>query len=120
MKLIRPVLLIFIMSVFITACVKDPGPIPVNMSRIKVQCTGISAGYTYTIFVNIAGTSQQVGSKKLGCLLYDAVYFDVSVPPNAYDVKADSTIVETVTFSGPGEEKTVRIHMFVIKYTESA
>lgn len=116
MKLIRSVL--FITIIFVAACVKDPGPIPPDMSRIKVQCTGFSMGYSHIISVNIAATNQEVGEQKLGCLLYDAVYFDVPVPPSAYDVKADSKIIETVTFSGPGEQKTVRINVFFIVTTQ--
>ncbi len=116
MRMLRLVVLIGVLLAG-AACVKDPGPIPANMSRIKVVCKGL---YLNSILVNVTETAsgQLAGvTQELGCILYDVAYFDVPVPPNSYDVNVGGTPkYKTATFNGAGEQVTVRITAVLISY----
>lgn len=103
------------------ACTRDPGPLAPGDSRIKVTCTGLGLDGVWLRVRDPNGT--WVGSpESLGCFFYQAVYFDVPVPPLQYQVITGdgSTVIETVTFGGPGEKKTVKIWKIMVGYTVAA
>lgn len=117
-------LFLFCIGLLIAGCTKDPGPIPANMSRIKVECRGLSL--SQYISVTVAETDQiakpEGSAQKLGCFFYDEVYFTVSVPPYSYNVISSTgitvtdptTFIENVTFSGTGEQKVIQLKEYII------
>lgn len=124
MKPIKRLLIFFGICFFMSGCTKDPGPIPANMNRIKVECRGLATSQ-YISITNI-GTSQIAqpggGAQNLGCFFYDAVYFDLSAPPYSFSVNASAgntttdsmSHVEDVTFTGVGEQIVVKITSLII------
>lgn len=104
--------------VLLTGCSEDPGPIPENMSRIKVKCTGFDFN-DHEVLVTATrwpGTYDQ--RKDLGCFFSETIYFDVPIPPYSYDVQ-NGRAKGTVVFSGPGEQQSVDYKAFIITYSGS-
>lgn len=108
-------IMILIISFFIAGCTDQPGPLPSNMSRIQVTCIGLSSG---DIEVVDASTDIRIGEiQAMSCVLYGELNFDVPVPPYSFKVRqidnSDGRIlIGTVTFTGPGETKTVRVALY--------
>lgn len=84
--------------------------------------TGSSTGETEPQHVRDPNGTWVGSPESLCCFFYQAVYFDVPVPPLQYQVITGdgSTVIETVTFGGPGEKKTVKIWKIMVGYTVAA
>lgn len=106
------------LSLFLGGCSEDPGPIPENMSRIKVTCTGFDLN-SHEVVVTATGSPEVYYQRKdLGCIFSDTVYFNVPIPPYSYDVQYGMT-KKTVVFTGVGEQKSVDVESYFISYSSS-
>jgi hypothetical protein len=116
MKMLRSILLLVAFLVFGSACSSnDQKPLASGYSRIKVQCTGFDFGSNLIEVTDTASGTQQGSTQDLGCIFYDAVYFDVPVPPGNYNVYSNNQLYKQVTFSQAGIQLIVRITSVVPK-----
>ncbi len=108
----------FLLGIGLLLAACGPGPVPAGKSRILVECVGMSLSSTPISILET--TSQfQVDSKTLSCFFYQAITFDLYVPPNLYDVLAGSRLIETVHFDGTGEQHTISGWSVVVGYSFS-
>lgn len=112
--------LLLVLSIFIilSGCSQSPGPLADGYSRIEIKCSGLGGADIDAVIPGTSGTTAAHTEYRteLGCFFTGKAYIDVPVPPYTYNlrVQIDSDTgpqmrtFDTVTFSGSGQQVTIR------------